>query len=88
MSESYDDKLCENKHSNIEKTLNDHEKRLNNHSARLDGLEQYKSKSEERMDNLCKQLEKLVSSIYWFMGIIAGGFVGFFFYAIQTHLFK
>ena len=40
------------------------------------------------MDNLCERLEAQTKSINWLIGIMATSLVGFFFYAIQTNLFK
>lgn len=65
-----------------------HEKRLNDHSPRIDKLEQSDAKRDIQLDNLCKSIEGLTTSIKWALGLFAGSFVGFFFYAIQNHLFK
>lgn len=65
-----------------------HEKRLNDHSPRIDKLEQSDAKRDIQLDNLCKSIEGLTTSIKWALGLFAGSFVGFFFYAIQSHLFK
>lgn len=68
--------------------LNLHEKRINNHSERIDKLEQNDVKRDIQIENLCKSIEGLTTSIKWALGLFAGSFVGFFFYAIQNHLFK
>ncbi|WP_278682860.1 hemolysin XhlA family protein [Paraclostridium bifermentans] len=68
--------------------LNLHEKRINNHSERIDKLEQNDVKRDTQIENLCKSIEGLTTSIKWALGLFAGSFVGFFFYAIQNHLFK
>ena len=65
-----------------------HEKRINNHSERLDKLEQSDAKRDIQIDNLCKSIEGLVNTLKWGLGFIFSGGVGFFFYAIQNHLFK
>lgn len=65
-----------------------HEKRINNHSERIDKLEQSDVKRDIQIENLCKSIEGLTTSIEWALGLFAGSFVGFFFYAIQNHLFK
>lgn len=64
------------------------ERRLNNHSERLDVIERTNSRLEERLDNLIKQLAALNSTMKWFMGLLLGGIVSFFFYAIQQGVFK
>ena len=65
-----------------------HEKRINNHAERLDKLEQNGVKRDIQIENLCKSIEGLTITIKWALGLFAGSFVGFFFYAIQNHLFK
>lgn len=65
-----------------------HEKRINNHAERIDKLEQSDVKRDIQIENLCKSIEGLTTSIKWALGLFAGSFVGFFFYAIQNHLFK
>ncbi|WP_290063444.1 hemolysin XhlA family protein [Paraclostridium bifermentans] len=65
-----------------------HEKRINNHSERIDKLEQSDVKRDIQIENLCKSIEGLTTSIKWVLGLFAGSFVGFFFYAIQNHIFK
>lgn len=65
-----------------------HEKRINNHAERIDKLEQSDVKRDIQIENLCKSIEGLTTSIKWALGLFAGSFVGFFFYVIQNHLFK
>ncbi len=79
--------LCKVKHQAIDEKLNIAENRLNNHGQRLDKLEQNAVKLEERLDNLIKQLSSLNSTMKWFIGLLVGSYVGFFFYVIQNKLF-
>lgn len=65
-----------------------HERRINNHSERIDKLEQNDVKRDIQIENLCKSIEGLTTSIKWALGLFIGSFVGFFFYAVQNHLFK
>mgnify|MGYP000915234014 CR=1 FL=1 len=88
MSECYDTKLCEEKHKNIKEALNDHENRLNGHSARLDKLGQNQSEFRIDMKHLCETIKSLTTAMYWFIGIWVTSLLGFFFYAIQNHIFK
>ena len=83
-----DEKVCLERHKRIDERLNSHESRLNNHSERLDRIEQNSSRLEERLDNLIKQLAALNFTMRWFIGLLVGSFVAFFFYAIQKGLFK
>lgn len=79
--------LCKIKHQAIDEKLNIAEKRLNSHGQRLDKLEQNAVRLEERLDNLIKQLSSLNSTMKWFIGLLIGSYVGFFFYVIQNKLF-
>lgn len=72
----------------IEHKLEIHEKRLNNHSERIDELEKGRAATDVKMDNLCEKLEAQTKSINWLIGLMATSLLGFFFYAIQTNLFK
>ena len=71
-----------------EHMLKDHDKRINNHDERLDRLEQNDVKRDIQIDNLCKSIEGLINTLKWGLGFICSGVIGFFFYAIQNHLFK
>lgn len=68
--------------------LDVHERRINNHSERIDRLEQSDAKMAVQIENLCKSIEGLISTLKWGLGFICSGGVGFFFYAIQNHIFK
>lgn len=81
------EKVCELKHSEIDKKFDTTERRLNNHSERIDKLEQHSVRLEERLDNLIAQLSSLNTMMRWFIGLMVGSFVAFFFYAIQQKLF-
>ncbi len=81
------EKICEERHKGISEKLATAEKRLNNHSERIDKLEQNSVRLEERLDNLITQLSSLNTTMRWFIGLIIGAFVSFFFYAIQQKIF-
>lgn len=84
----YSEDLCMEKHKRLEERLNTQDKRLNNHSDRLDKLEQYQSRTEAKIESLCEQIKSLVTTMRWFIGLLVGSFVAFFFYAIQQGLFR
>lgn len=65
-----------------------HEKRINNHSERIDKLEQEGVALKAEIKNLCENLKQLTSVMKWFIGLLIGSFVGFFFYAVQQGIFK
>ena len=83
-----EDKLCAEKHKSIDAKLEIHEKRINNHGDRLDNIEVLSSRLDERLANLVTKLGDLTTTIRWFIGLLVGSFVAFFFYAIQQGLFK
>jgi len=68
--------------------LQTHEKRINNHADRIDTLEKHEAARDVKIDNLCEKLEKQTKSINTLIGTLVSALVGFFFYAIQTGLFK
>lgn len=73
MSENNNKQLCEERHKRVDERLLTHETRLNGHSNRLDVLEQYKSKSEEKIDNLCDKIDKLIhNNNKWFYAVTTG----------------
>lgn len=67
----------------VTKQLDTHERRLNNHGDRIDKLEQYQSRSEVQINNLCDQIKSLVSTIKWSMGLLITVLVGFIIWYIQ-----
>lgn len=72
----------------IKDKIETHDIRLNDHSERIKVLENGKAVTDVKMDNLCDKLSAQTKSINWLIGIMATSLVGFFFYAIQTNLFK
>ncbi len=68
----------------VTKQLETHEKRLNNHGDRLDKLEQYQSRSEVQIGNLCEQIKSLISTIKWSMGLLITTLLGFIIWYIQS----
>lgn len=82
------EKLCDLKHETIDKNFLDIKKITDDHDSRIDKLEQNSVRLQERLDNLIKQLAQLNSTLRWFMGLIIGAIVAFFFYAIQQNIFN
>jgi len=83
-----EDRVCIEKHKRVNERLDTHERRINNHSERIDKLEQYQSRTEAKIENLCDQIKSLVTTMRWFMGLSVGALVSFFFYAVQKGLFR
>ncbi len=84
----YNEVLCKEKHKRIDEKLNLAETRLNNHSSRIDQLEQNNSRMDEKLKGLIEQLGTLNTTLKWFIGLMIGAFVSFFFYAVQNRLLK
>lgn len=78
------DGICKATHARIDERLAVHDSRINNHGDRLDKLEQYQSKSEVQIDNLCLQIKALVITIRWAMGLIGSSLVAFVIWYIQS----
>lgn len=82
------DDLCLEKHERLKERIDTQERRLNAHSDKIDKLEQNDAKMITQIENLCKQLEGLTTVLKWFIGLLVGSFVAFFFYAVQNNIFK
>lgn len=85
---TYNAELCAEKHKRTDEQLAAHERRLNNHGERIDQLEQYKSKTETTILHLCEKIDGLVKTMRWFIGLLVGAFVGFFFHIVQRGVYK
>lgn len=89
MSENqYDEKLCKQRCKAVDEKLELHDKRLNNHADRLDKLEQNNVENRNDIKHLCEEIKNLVTTMKWFMGLLMGSFIAFFFYAVEKGLFK
>lgn len=87
--------VCTERHRRIDERLDTQDKRINNHSDRLDKVEQFQSRTETKIENLCERIDGLISvmndykAIFrWLVGTSVGALVSFFFYAIQKGIFK
>lgn len=85
---SYNLELCLEKHKRIDEQLATHGRRLDDHDERIDQLEQYKSKTETTILHLCEKIDGLVKTMRWFIGLLVGAFVSFFFYIVQRGVYK
>ncbi|WFD12021.1 hemolysin XhlA family protein [Tepidibacter hydrothermalis] len=81
-----DNELCLEKHKQITETLELHTKTLDKHTDEIENLRENGREYKVQIQNLCKQIEDLTKTIKWFMGLLGGSFVGFFFYAVQRLL--
>lgn len=79
--------ICAEKHKRIDEKLELSEKRINDHSKRIDVLEQNDARKEENIKGLVKELSVLNTTLRWFIGVMVGSFISFFFYAVQQGVF-
>jgi predicted transcriptional regulator len=71
----------------VRKQLETTEDRLNDHAERIRCLEKGQAVTDSRVDSLCEKLEKQTKSINTLTAAISTALIGFFFYAVQTHIF-
>ncbi|MEY8001217.1 hemolysin XhlA family protein [Clostridium sp. Mt-5] len=69
MSECYDAKLCEEKHRNIDKTLDEHEELLKQHGDDISLIKQENSNFRSDIKTLFSKIDNLISTIKWGLGI-------------------
>ncbi|SHH69111.1 hemolysin XhlA family protein [Clostridium intestinale] len=82
------EELCLERHKRITEKLDEHERRINKHGERLDSLDKDSVELKTEIKNLCKQIGSLTAILKWFIGLLVGSFVAFFFYAVQQNIFK
>ena len=82
------DEVCAERHKRIEERLDVDDKRLNSHGNRLDQLEQDGRELKIEIKNLCKNLKSMTDVMKWFLTVMGGALISFFFYAIQNGIFK
>lgn len=79
--------ICEEKYKRIDEKLDLSEKRINEHGKRIDLLEQSQARTEECIKGLVKELSGLNTTLRWFIGVMVGSLISFFFYAVQQGVF-
>lgn len=95
MSECYDAKLCEERHKQVDETLETHNKRLNAHSDEIHGLQQVSASRSTEFGSMCKsidslnqRIDKIIEQNRNLMITILMAFVGFFIFAVEKGIFK
>jgi hypothetical protein len=76
--------ICKIKHEAIDKHFETTDRRLDNHGNRIDKLEIGQTKTDTIVQNLCKEIEALVTAIKWLVAGIAATGGGFIIWYIQT----
>ena len=79
-----DDNLCKAQHHRVDEILSNHNECLKDHDGRIDMLEQYRSRSEVQVANLCEQIKSRVTTIKWSMGLLLTTAIGFVIWYIQS----
>jgi len=76
--------ICNEKHKRIDERLGDHDTQLKDHDRRIVNLEQYQSRAEVQVEQLCQQIKSLVKAMWWAMGLGASTLLGFFIWYVQS----
>ena len=65
----------------VKEKLEEHDKRLDKHDDKFDKLERNDAINKIRIDNLCKSLDNLTSTLKWLSGFLltATGLLGVYF---------
>jgi len=77
--------VCEMKHLRVDERLTGHDNDIKENCSRIDKLENSTTRTEVVVENLCNQIQSLVSIIKWFLCMLIVSLVGFLFWYIQTH---
>ncbi|PWX33379.1 hypothetical protein CYK93_00420 [Clostridium perfringens] len=72
----------------MEHRINKVEEKTEEHDKRIDKIEQGQAEFKIEIKNLCDSIKGLTTALKWGLCFLITTFVGFFFYAIQNHLFK
>ena len=72
----------------MEMKINEHDKKLLELDKRMDKNDRENAEFKIQLKHLCDTIQGLTTTIKWFMGLMIGSFVGFFFYAVQKGIFK
>ncbi|MGG7176189.1 hemolysin XhlA family protein [Clostridium paraputrificum] len=72
----------------LKEKLFNYDKRIDNHGDRIDKLEQENVGLKMEIKNLCENIKQLTSTMKWFITALGGALVSFFFYAVQSNIFK
>lgn len=83
-----EERVCKERHDRIDARLRDHDEILDKQGEDITNLKISGSKNEVNIENICKNLGNLTKAIWGLALVLAGSFVGFFFYAVQRDIFK
>ncbi|MDD2402802.1 MAG: hemolysin XhlA family protein [Clostridia bacterium] len=72
----------------VEMKINEHDRQICSLTKRMNLAEQSQAEFRIEIKNLCSNIKGLTAAIKWFIFLMVGSFVSFFFYAIQQGLFS
>lgn len=72
----------------IKLKITEHDRKLLELDKRMDKNDRENAEFKIQIKNLCDNIKGLTTTMKWFMGLLIGSFVGFFFYAAQNGLLK
>ena len=75
-------------HEVMEMKITEHDEKLSELDKRMDKNDRENAEFKIQIKNLCETIQGLTTTMKWFIGLLVGAFVSFFFYAIQQGLFK
>ena len=75
-------------HEVIEMKITEHDEKISELDKRMDKNDRENAEFKIQIKNLCKTIQGLTTTMKWFIGLLVGAFVSFFFYAVQQGLFK
>ena len=78
-----DKEVLEYKVGEHDKKLTEHDKKFEEQEHKINDLVVTNTRLADSIDSLSKNMEKGFTLMKWFLGLLASGIVGFFFYMIQ-----
>ena len=75
-------------HEFIEIKINEHDEKILELDKRMDKNDKENAEFKIQIKHLCETIQGLTSTMKWFIGILVGAFISFFFYVIQQGIFK
>jgi len=78
------EKVCTERHKNIDVILKAHDQRFDNHEQRLDFLEKAQVRAEINVQTVCSQVKALTTALWWLFGLILTSAIGFVIWYIQN----
>lgn len=79
--------VCEKEHERLDIEFKGIRVRLDKHDETLDRLNRSDATNTQEIKNLCSKIDSLTKAIWGLVAIVATSLVGFFFYAMQSHIF-